>query len=166
MVFRERCKLNQPADLWGASGPSSVSEEHATIVTRGSCMHACAARCDKGPHPHPHLPTRPCPSRTSPLQRLPDDVKASCEDPPSFYNLGWSHGKEMFAGREDTAKGSYYGNPLLDVPSSNAEDVERYPSYCRPNLWPRNALPALEPAFKELGQVWAVHVRVCAWIFV
>jgi hypothetical protein len=92
-------------------------------------------------------------------------VKASCEDPPSFYNLGWSHGKETFAGREDTAKGSYYGNPLLDVPSSNAEDVEWYPSYCRPNVWPRRALPALEPAFKELGQVWAVHVRVCPWIF-
>ncbi len=62
-------------------------------------------------------------------------------------------------------KGSYYANPLLDDPcssssssSDNSEDlVRRYPEYLRPNIWPREALPALEPAFKDLGQL-VVHV--------
>ena len=32
-----------------------------------------------------------------------------------------------------------------------ANNALRYPHYCRPNLWPSNALPALEPALKRLG---------------
>ena len=32
-----------------------------------------------------------------------------------------------------------------------ANNAPRYPHYCRPNLWPSNALPALEPALKRLG---------------
>lgn len=30
---------------------------------------------------------------------------------------------------------------------------EQYPGYYRPNMWPREELPRLEPAFKELGRL-------------
>ncbi len=65
VVFRERCKLNQPADLWGASGPSSVSGEHATIVTRGSCMHVLPA-VTKNLIPTPTYPPAHAPQEPHP----------------------------------------------------------------------------------------------------
>lgn len=47
---------------------------------------------------------------------LPDDVKLKYEHAASFYNFGWSHGKEMLEGRPDLSKGSFYANPLVDKP--------------------------------------------------
>lgn len=55
-------------------------------------------------------------------------------------------------------KASFYANPIVDTPTLDARLVQRYPSYCRPNLWPREALPPLEPAFKRLGRL-IVQVR-------
>eukprot|EP00976_Prorocentrum_cordatum_P059537 1175539-Prorocentrum_minimum.AAC.3 len=52
----------------------------------------------------------------------------------------------------DHMKGSYYANPIVDVPTSDPELIARYPSYCRANIWP-NEVPELEPAFKDLGQL-------------
>lgn len=53
--------------------------------------------------------------------------------------------------RSDTAKGSFYANPLLDVPTDSVALQQQFPHFCRPNVWPTAALPALEPAVKDLG---------------
>lgn len=88
------------------------------------------------------------------VANLPDDVKKKLEDPDSRYNFGWSHGKEKLeSGKFDTFKGSYYANPILDVPTTDVAAIRRYPSYCQPNIWPATSLPELEGAFKNLGKL-------------
>ncbi|KAL0358377.1 UNVERIFIED_CONTAM: hypothetical protein Sangu_0687100 [Sesamum angustifolium] len=88
------------------------------------------------------------------LAGLPEEVKRELEDPNSRYNIGWSHGKEKLeSGKLDLLKGSFYANPILDIPTTELSLVKRYPSYCGPNMWPRRALPELEPAFKALGKL-------------
>ncbi|KAJ1264008.1 hypothetical protein BS78_09G230200 [Paspalum vaginatum] len=88
------------------------------------------------------------------IANLPEDVKKKLEDPDSRYNFGWSHGKEKLeSGKLDTFKGSFYANPVLDVPTTDDVLVSRYPSYCRPNIWPSDNLPELEIAFKALGKL-------------
>ncbi|KAH7686590.1 Isopenicillin N synthase-like protein [Dioscorea alata] len=85
---------------------------------------------------------------------LPEDVKRDLEDPESSYCLGWSHGREKLeSGKLDTFKGSFYGNPILDEPTTDVSLLKRYPSYCRANKWPSIALPELEVAFKGLGKL-------------
>jgi len=95
--------------------------------------------------------------RLLPLARkfamLSDEVKAKYEHAASHYNFGWSHGKEVLAGKPDYAKGSYYANPLYDQPFDDADLVARFPSFCAPNIWPKEDLPELEPAFKDLGKL-------------
>ena len=49
--------------------------------------------------------------------------------------------------------GSFYANPILDEPCTDAALMRRYPGYYRPNIWPKKSLPELEPAFKALGQI-------------
>jgi len=84
--------------------------------------------------------------------QLPEEAKLRYEHPASHYNFGWSHGKETLAGKPDVAKGSYYANPMYDSPfDGQPELVEKFPSFCAPNIWPTADLPALEPAFKALG---------------
>jgi isopenicillin N synthase-like dioxygenase len=85
--------------------------------------------------------------------RLPADMKERYEVPEAFYNCGWSHGREKLQGKPDYAKGSYYANPLYDRPVDDEELIEKFASFVAPNVWPSEALPALEPAFKELGRV-------------
>ncbi|KRH39917.1 hypothetical protein GLYMA_09G227900v4 [Glycine max] len=88
------------------------------------------------------------------LANLPKEVKEDLEDPHSRYNFGWSHGKEKLeSGKPDILKGSFYANPILDTPTTEASLIQRYPSYCGSNIWPRNALPELEVAFKALGKL-------------
>ncbi|KAJ4708384.1 2-oxoglutarate (2OG) and Fe(II)-dependent oxygenase superfamily protein [Melia azedarach] len=88
------------------------------------------------------------------LANLPEEVKKDLEDHHSRYNFGWSHGKEKLeSGKPDMLKGSFYANPLLDVPTTEAFLVQRYPSYCGSNIWPHSALPELEIAFKALGKL-------------
>ncbi|MCD7461765.1 hypothetical protein HAX54_047064 [Datura stramonium] len=88
------------------------------------------------------------------LANLPEDVKRELEDPNSRYNFGWSHGKEKLeSGKLDLLKGSFYANPILDVPTTEQSLIERYPSYCGSNIWPHEALPELETAFKTLGKL-------------
>ncbi|RLN27618.1 uncharacterized protein C2845_PM05G30250 [Panicum miliaceum] len=94
------------------------------------------------------------PSLFARIASLPDDVKKQLEDPDSRYNFGWSHGKEKLeSGKLDTFKGSFYANPVFDVPTTDDVLVSRYPSYCRPNIWPTDHLPELEIAFKALGKL-------------
>ena len=79
------------------------------------------------------------------------------EHPESLFQVGWSHGREIFAGRPDVAKGSFYANPVEDnlaqlrqvTPSMAREN----PAFFAPNVWPTTCMPELEPAFKELGHL-------------
>ncbi|XP_077212064.1 uncharacterized protein LOC143858755 [Tasmannia lanceolata] len=88
------------------------------------------------------------------LANLPEEVKKELEDPDSRYNFGWSHGKETLeSGKPDMLKGSFYANPIVDTPTTASSVIQRYPSYCRANIWPSNALPELEIAFKALGKM-------------
>ncbi|KAJ4823644.1 hypothetical protein Tsubulata_017939 [Turnera subulata] len=88
------------------------------------------------------------------LANLPEEVKKELEDPDSRYNFGWSHGKEKLeSGKPDMLKGSFYANPILDVPTTDECQIQRYPSYCGSNIWPSSALPELEVAFKALGKL-------------
>jgi hypothetical protein len=97
--------------------------------------------------------------RLLPLARrvalLEDKSEVVCE--ASKYQTGWSHGKEIFAGKPDLAKGSFYANPLLDdlseVREVSSDVKEANPGFFAPNVWPDKSLPDLEVAFKELGQL-------------
>lgn len=88
------------------------------------------------------------------LANLPKEVKDDLEDPNSRYNIGWSHGKEKLeSGKPDLLKGSFYANPILDTPTTDKSLIQRYPSYCGSNIWPKSTLPELELAFKALGKL-------------
>lgn len=86
---------------------------------------------------------------------LKDKSEVICE--ASKYQTGWSHGKELFAGKPDLAKGSFYANPLIDDLCEIREvldDVkEANPGFFAPNVWPDKSVPELESAFKELGKL-------------
>jgi len=69
-----------------------------------------------------------------------------------MYNVGWSHGKEKLGDVPDFAKGSYYCNPVFEEAGSK-EERTKYPFFYPKNIWPSKDLPALEPAFKNLGKV-------------
>lgn len=88
----------------------------------------------------------------SEIASLPSTKLLELEDPLSRYNFGWSHGKETLeGGRPDRMKGSYYNNPLYNVPTEDPEVLESFPSSARPNVWPKQDLPELEAAFMDLG---------------
>ena len=83
------------------------------------------------------------------MQALPDKIKDLYVDPASTYNFGWSYGVERLAnGQPDRYKGSYYANPLVDVPTTDEALMRQYPAYCRPNIWPTQHLPQYQPAFQ------------------
>ncbi|KAJ8084384.1 hypothetical protein PM082_003153 [Marasmius tenuissimus] len=65
---------------------------------------------------------------------LPEDVRERYTDPSSRYSFGWSHGKEIMNGKPDTLKGSYYANPVVDVPKVSEEDRSNYPEYYGANI--------------------------------
>lgn len=104
---------------------------------------------------------------TPALASLPEEAKAALEDPESSYSFGWSHGREALQnGQRDIYKGSFYANPTEDAPCGGggggaggpgegiSEDLmSQHPAYLRPNIWPRDSLPQLEPAFKSLGRL-------------
>eukprot|EP01117_Protostelium_nocturnum_P020393 TRINITY_DN9148_c0_g1_i1.p1 TRINITY_DN9148_c0_g1~~TRINITY_DN9148_c0_g1_i1.p1 ORF type:complete len:372 (+),score=125.40 TRINITY_DN9148_c0_g1_i1:66-1181(+) len=82
---------------------------------------------------------------------LPDAVKEKTVHKESTYSFGWSHGKEQLEGKPDFSKGSYYNNPVFDRPFDDEELIKKYPSFAHPNIWPKEDLPELEHAFKDLG---------------
>ncbi len=72
------------------------------------------------------------------LARLPPSyLEGTLSDPSSFYNAGWSHGKETLGRnrRPDLAKASYYFNPITDEPGTEHERKE-YPASYPSNRWP------------------------------
>lgn len=84
---------------------------------------------------------------------LPDATKQKTETPHAFFQVGWSYGNEKLQGDQpDWAKGSYYANPLVDVPSEDTDLIARFPSFLEPNVWPTDDLPEFEGAFKALGR--------------
>lgn len=86
--------------------------------------------------------------------RLPTDVKERYEHAPSFFSVGWSHGREKLGGGEpDFAKGSYYNNPLHNRPFDDEALIRQYPSFAAPNVWPSEHVPEMEAAFMQLGQL-------------
>jgi isopenicillin N synthase-like dioxygenase len=79
------------------------------------------------------------------LATLPADyLEANMTDPESLYNAGWSHGKEKLGDKADLAKGSFYYNPVTDVPGT-PEDRANYPFSYPKNVWPEEKIPS----FKE-----------------
>jgi isopenicillin N synthase-like dioxygenase len=88
------------------------------------------------------------------FSKLPEKTKSIYEHSQSHYSFGYSHGKEMLKkGVPDTYKSSFYANPEYDEPTTDPEKIARYPEVCCPNIWPRDHLPALEFAFKDLGKL-------------
>ncbi|CAE7732420.1 unnamed protein product, partial [Symbiodinium microadriaticum] len=84
---------------------------------------------------------------------LPDDIKDKYVHAESYYSFGWSHGKEKLDGNFDLSKGSYYANPQHDRPVDDEDLIAKFPAFLHPNIWPSEDFPALEPAFKRLGQL-------------
>jgi len=84
---------------------------------------------------------------------LPESIKEKYTHPESHYSYGWSHGKEkMKDGKTDTAKGSYYANPVFDL-TDDEELKVKYPGVYTDNIWPTEDCPEMEPAFKVMGQL-------------
>jgi len=77
-------------------------------------------------------------------------------DSKSFYNAGWSHGKEKLGDVPDLAKASYYFNPITDTPGTE-EERERYPASYPCNKWPNEEeapqLKEFKEAARSLGKV-------------
>eukprot|EP00591_Stephanopyxis_turris_P006150 CAMPEP_0195524592 /NCGR_PEP_ID=MMETSP0794_2-20130614/24516_1 /TAXON_ID=515487 /ORGANISM="Stephanopyxis turris, Strain CCMP 815" /LENGTH=397 /DNA_ID=CAMNT_0040654845 /DNA_START=1 /DNA_END=1191 /DNA_ORIENTATION=+ len=89
------------------------------------------------------------------LAHLPKPyLETFLEDEKSFYNAGWSHGKEKLRGdKPDLAKGSFYFNPVTDRPGSES-DREKYPASYPCNIWPdEKFIPGFEGAAKNLGKL-------------
>ncbi|EJU00975.1 Clavaminate synthase-like protein [Dacryopinax primogenitus] len=85
---------------------------------------------------------------------LPDATKELYVDAKSNYSFGWSHGKEIMNDRPDLLKGSYYANPIIDVPSVSDDLRQEFPEYYNNNIWPTQAeqgIEGFEQAFKALG---------------
>jgi isopenicillin N synthase-like dioxygenase len=89
---------------------------------------------------------------------FPDDVKAKYEIEDNFYQVGWSHGKEILDGAPDYAKGSFYANPLMDqitpdeTMSANIKNISKdtQKAFFAPNVWV-DEIPELETSFKAMG---------------
>ena len=98
-------------------------------------------------------------------------------DAASLYSVGWSHGKEEIQpGQPDTAKGSFYANPLTDnlaqaLRERDGDDViiheqtRQHPEFYAPNVWPSESLPQLSTAFVDMGRllqtIGVAVARVC-----
>jgi len=102
-------------------------------------------------------------------------ARARLEDPASSYQMGWSHGREAVAagGRPDTAKASFYANPLVERPGSGEDErtVRAYPGLARPCVWPVGGhgdaaedglARALPPAVRAAGSAMAAVGRAVA----
>ncbi|KAG2155468.1 Clavaminate synthase-like protein [Suillus clintonianus] len=86
---------------------------------------------------------------------LDEDIREKYTDPGSIYSYGWSHGKEIMNGRPDTLKGSYYANPVVDVPDVNPAVKAEHRAFYGDNVWPdknETSIEGFEEAFKNLGR--------------
>eukprot|EP00475_Leptophrys_vorax_P011710 TRINITY_DN1824_c0_g1_i1.p1 TRINITY_DN1824_c0_g1~~TRINITY_DN1824_c0_g1_i1.p1 ORF type:complete len:404 (+),score=106.47 TRINITY_DN1824_c0_g1_i1:54-1214(+) len=82
------------------------------------------------------------------------ETQKKYEHPESFYSVGWSHGKESMAkGVPDFSKGSFYFNPIMDTPTNDSGLISKWPEFYAPNIWPKEDMPELEVAAKDLGRL-------------
>lgn len=89
------------------------------------------------------------------LVHLPTEYLESDEltDAASLYNAGWSHGKEKLGDKPDTAKGSFYYNPVIDLPGTPEERI-KYPYSYPANKWPSDEkIPGFRDHAKRMGLV-------------
>jgi isopenicillin N synthase-like dioxygenase len=50
-------------------------------------------------------------------------------------------------------KGSFYANPQFDEPTSDQALIKKYYQDYHPNVWPKEDVPELESAFKNMGSL-------------
>nr|GMD17835.1 Iron/ascorbate oxidoreductase [Ipomoea batatas] len=60
------------------------------------------------------------------LANVSEDVKRELEDADSRYSFGWSYGKEKQDGKLDKLKASFFANPILDVPTTEPSNIQRF----------------------------------------
>jgi isopenicillin N synthase-like dioxygenase len=85
---------------------------------------------------------------------LPIEIQEQYEHPISFYNFGWSCGREMLkSGKVDKSKGSYYFRPYPDEAIGDIEYIKAFPSIASANVWPRDELV---PGFAEYAKKCAL----------
>ncbi|RXK36713.1 hypothetical protein M231_06020 [Tremella mesenterica] len=58
---------------------------------------------------------------------LPERNREKYARPETSYMFGWSHGKEVMNGKPDLLKGSFYANPLTDLPDVPSSLRASYP---------------------------------------
>lgn len=88
------------------------------------------------------------------LVNLPVDyLEGELTDASSLYNAGWSHGKEKLGDKPDTAKGSFYYNPVTDLPGT-PQDRHKYPYSYPANKWPSaDRLPQFRDQAVKMGMI-------------
>jgi hypothetical protein len=88
--------------------------------------------------------------------QLPESYREEhLSDPASLYNAGWSFGKERLGHDKppDFAKGSFYYNPVTDVPGTE-EDRIKYPYSYPCNKWPdEHRIPLFQENAKTIGLI-------------
>ena len=109
------------------------------------------------------------------------NVEETCTDPKSYYQVGWSHGKETLSDhttgtrQPDIYKGSYYANPFTNDLLQTLEERDgcssqkvrrRHLELYTKNKWPPSPyIPELESKFCQMGQllhhVGCIIAKVC-----
>jgi len=94
---------------------------------------------------------------------LPEPVKLKYEHAFSSYSYGWSHGKEKLTdGRTDSAKGSYYANPVFDKLTDDEDLKNQFPCDYSDNIWPTEDLPEMEGETKKMGKIQVeITTKLC-----
>ncbi|KAJ7919028.1 hypothetical protein B0H13DRAFT_256907 [Mycena leptocephala] len=85
--------------------------------------------------------------------KLEEPIREQYAD--SHSRFGWSHGKEIMNGKPDVLKGSYYANPVVEIPGVAPALQDAYPEYYNKNIWPKDDEAGVEgfsSAFKDLGR--------------
>jgi len=91
-----------------------------------------------------------------------DYLEQDLTDGTSLYNAGWSHGKEKLGDLPDISKGSFYFNPLMDIPGTN-EDRRKYPFAYPCNKWPKEEyIPQFRDNAMFLGRLMKDVVTLLA----
>eukprot|EP00566_Odontella_aurita_P012071 CAMPEP_0113538474 /NCGR_PEP_ID=MMETSP0015_2-20120614/7381_1 /TAXON_ID=2838 /ORGANISM="Odontella" /LENGTH=482 /DNA_ID=CAMNT_0000438043 /DNA_START=186 /DNA_END=1634 /DNA_ORIENTATION=- /assembly_acc=CAM_ASM_000160 len=88
------------------------------------------------------------------LAHLPEEVKSSLTRPESHFQAGWNQGHVMLNKRvNDPNKGSFYFNPVTDVPAT-PEERKMHPGVFPPNVWPTEEdMPGFQDEAKSLGMI-------------
>ncbi|EGR33191.1 hypothetical protein IMG5_206851, partial [Ichthyophthirius multifiliis] len=87
------------------------------------------------------------------LAHLPQEKLKELTKPEYMHAIGWSHGVEQFKGQYDFQKGSFYANPLRDIPIELTEQQKKNGAFYGPNVWPKDTIPELETVFKNMGKI-------------